>query len=79
MTEDINQIIFPKGVSYEFGMYRLPGYHCMSNYLAFIDLTTPMYGRKGQELRIWYREDLIGYTEENNGGVTCADVYAKYY
>ncbi|KAJ4456392.1 hypothetical protein PAPYR_8355 [Paratrimastix pyriformis] len=30
----------------------------------------------GQQLRIWYGEDLYGLFEGDNGGVTCADLYA---
>jgi len=26
-------------------------------------------------LRLWYGEDLKGYTDSDNGGRTCADVY----
>ncbi|KAJ4459837.1 hypothetical protein PAPYR_4244 [Paratrimastix pyriformis] len=30
----------------------------------------------GQQLRLWYGEDLYGLFEGDNGGVTCADLYA---
>ena len=29
----------------------------------------------GEELRVWFGEDLVGYTESDNHGTSCADVY----
>ena len=46
--------------------------------LAFTDYTAPMYATKGTELRIWYLEDLINYTEDENDGVVCVKVSAMF-
>ena len=32
----------------------------------------------GEELRLWYGEDLMDYRESDNGGLVCCDVYALY-
>ena len=32
----------------------------------------------GEELRLWYGEDLANHTETNNGGRVCCNVYALY-
>ena len=32
----------------------------------------------GQQLRVWYGEDLVNQSEHDNGGISCCDVYALY-
>ena len=32
----------------------------------------------GEELRLWYGEDLMDFTESDNRGLVCCDVYALY-
>ena len=32
----------------------------------------------GQELRLWYGEDLVAYAEGDNGGLVCCNVYVLY-
>merc|ERR1712080_131067 len=79
VTDESNQIIFPKSFGNSTDtFYKMPGYNGMSNKLAFVDFSTPMYASRGQELRIWYGEDLSDTFDHDNGGMTCADVYAKF-
>ena len=78
VTDDTDSIVFPKHVTYNHGFYKLVGFHSMKKNLVFTDFSTPMYGTRGDEMRIWYLEDLIDYSEENDEGVVCADVYAKF-
>ena len=78
VTDNKNEIIFPKVEINSSGFYRLPGYNLNSSYVAFTDFSTPMYGRKGQDLYLWYGEDFYDSTEADNIGATCADVYAKF-
>ena len=78
VTDENNEIIFPKGMTYNNGFYMLPGYHLNSEYLAFTDFTTPMYASKGLPLRVWYGEDFIDLWESDNIGTVCVDVYAKF-
>ena len=59
--------------------YSLPGYNADSKEIVFKGLKNPLLLTSGQELRIWYSEDLQNAaTEDDNGGTTCADVYAMY-
>ena len=46
--------------------------------LVFNLLPTPLVVSIGQQFLIWYGQDLANYTEYNNAGETCADVYALY-
>ena len=58
--------------------YTLPEYNPDSKEIVFKGLKNPLLLSSGQELRIWYNEDLQNVTEGDNGGTTCADVYAMY-
>ena len=59
-------------------LHTLPGYYADSKEIAFTDISTPLLLSFGQELRIWYGEDLTNSTERDNGGISCVDVYANY-
>ena len=52
--------------------YSLPGYHHNSTELVFRNLVNPLSVSSNQEMQIWY------YSENNNSGKTCVDVYAWY-
>lgn len=78
VTDDANAIVYPKGLPQHNGFYRLVGYNAKRSILAFVDFTTPMYAQSGQEMRIWYLQDLMNFSEDNNSGVACANVYAKF-
>ncbi|CAH3134859.1 unnamed protein product [Pocillopora meandrina] len=58
--------------------YRLDGAHVNSPTLVFNLLPTPLVVSIGQQLLIWYGQDLTNFTEYNNAGETCTDVYALY-
>ena len=38
----------------------------------------PHQVNSGQELRLWYGEDLVNWAEGDNGGYSCCDVYARF-
>ena len=78
ITDDSNSIVFPKAVPMTYGYYKLVGYNSMSPSIAFVDLSNPMYATEGMELRIWYGEDLANWSEVDNVGTACVDVYAKF-
>ena len=59
-------------------VYSLPGYHHNSNELVFRNLVNPLSVSSYQEMQIWYGQDWKDYSEENNSGKTCVDVYAWY-
>ena len=58
--------------------YSLGGIGIKSPQLVFRNLSNPLFLSRGQELQIWYGQDLVGCTENNNAGSTCVDVYALY-
>ena len=62
-------------VSAHSGWYNLEGYTSSSSVLVFCVPKKPHCIFANSELRLWYGEDLKGYTESDNGGTTCADVY----
>ena len=78
VTDDSNRVVFPvnlKGAHF----FALPGFNpYISHILVFTNLAYPIFFDKGQELRIWYTEDLYNYTISDNGGVHCINVYAKF-
>lgn len=55
--------------------YRIPGFTSESPELVFENFTIPLVITTGQEYRLWYGEDLTSYTENDNEGETCTDVY----
>lgn len=75
ITSANNDILLPEGQDFR---YTLPGYHPDSTEIVFTDISTPLRLSSGQQLRIWYEEDLRNENEGDNDGSTCVDVYAKY-
>ena len=59
--------------------YQLDGADVNSVTLVFKLLPTPLVVLVGQQFQLWYAHDLVDYAEYNNGGKTCADVYALYH
>ncbi|KAL9970863.1 hypothetical protein ACROYT_G023315 [Oculina patagonica] len=59
-------------------LYKIVGIGINSPELVFNSLPTPLSVSVGQEFHIWYGQDLKDCTENNNAGMTCADVYAWY-
>ena len=58
--------------------YTLDGITHTSPELVFGDLANPLSVSRNQELQIWYGQDGIDCSEDNNSGTTCVDVYAWY-
>ena len=58
--------------------YSINGTHHTSPELVYRDLPNPLSVSRDQELQIWYGQDWIDLSEENNNGKTCVDVYAWY-
>ena len=55
----------------------LPGYDAFSPEII-LPRFSPYSVSWRQELRLWYGEDLVGFTESDNGGWVCCDVYGLY-
>ena len=56
---------------------KLPGYDSFSPEII-LPRFSPYSVSSGQELRLWFSEDLVGYTESDNGGLVCCNVYVLY-
>ena len=55
----------------------IPGYNSLSPELVLSALSNPPSVTRGQELRLWYGEDLANTYESDNGGTSCCDVYTR--
>ena len=55
----------------------IPGYNSLSPELVLSAFSNPPSVTRGQELRLWYGEDLANTCESDNGGTSCCDVYAR--
>ena len=75
VTDASDSILLPMGKT---SVYNLPGYHSNSPEVVFSDFRSPLQLSPGQELRLWFSSDYNNYHESDNGGTTCADVFAKY-
>jgi len=77
LTDKQNRILAPAAsiVNSKTGWYNLAGYTSSSSVLVFCAEKKPHCVFANNELRLWYAEDLKGYTEGDNAGKTCADVY----
>ena len=80
ITTSSNTVITPVSPFLKEGTknwYDLPGYNTYSPEII-LPRFSPYSLNSGQELRLWYGEDLVGSTESDNGGLVCTDVYALY-
>lgn len=77
LTDEQNRILAPAAstVNSKTGWYNLAGYTSSSSALVFCAPKKPHCIFSNSELRLWYGEDLMGNTESDNDGKTCADVY----
>ena len=82
LTDDGNRPIVPpqpiqrKHEYTPLGWYQLNGFRGSLTTVTISTGQNPYHVRKGQELRVWYGEDLYSHNEKDNTGRTCADVYA---
>ena len=84
ITNAHNHIILPpnqliaSGESAAGKWYNELGYSSVSPELVLSVFSDPPHVSSGQEFRVWYGEDLMNFTESNNDGKVCSDVYALY-
>lgn len=81
MTRSNNQIILPANqfIRNAAGKwYKVPGYDSFSPEIILSVFSNPPYLPAGTQLRVWYGEDLVNYTEADNDGRVCTDVYVLY-
>ena len=75
LTTSSDVILLPESKQY---WYEIPGYNVNSGEIVFTSFSNPLLLSSGQELRLWYNEDLKNQSEHDNGGNACAEVYVKY-
>jgi len=56
---------------------ELPGYNSFSPEII-LPRFSPYSVSSGQELRLWFGEDLVNHTEGDNAGLVCCNVYVLY-
>ena len=80
VTDDNNGVVFPANIKITNGIkIRMSGVNAKtSKILVFMNLAYPSYFKNGQELRIWYTEDLLNDNAKDNSGIHCVKVYAKF-
>ncbi|XP_078374812.1 uncharacterized protein LOC144658279 [Oculina patagonica] len=66
------------GCDNQYYLYKIAGIGVNAPELVFDKLPTLLSVSVDQEFQIWYGQDLTDCSEDNNGGQTCADVYAWY-
>ena len=81
ITDTSNHIILPANqfMVHSAKWYRVPYYNApFAPELVLSVFSHPRWVSSGQQFRLWYGEDLTDYTEHDNGGRSCCDVYALY-
>ena len=77
ITTSTDDILLPE-IDEILPAYTLQGYRPDSTEIVFTTISTPLRLSSGQQLRVWFGEDLRNVSESDNGGLSCVDVYAKY-
>ena len=77
-AQDRNGVIFPdNSISVDnYKFYNLPG-ETNANSTSIVINSSSYFMQQGEELRIWYSEDLFGITEVDNDGESCVEVWAN--
>lgn len=82
ITTTKNEIVFPKEDELNYDIpnywYSMEQFDADSKILVFKRFHDPLYVAAGQELRLWYGEDLADANENDNDGKTCAHVFGFY-
>lgn len=73
ITDNFNNNIFPTNHRQPGGFYPLIGRNHMSESLGFSALYSEdvLEVKRGDEVRVWYGEDLFNHAESDNDGMTC--------
>ena len=58
--------------------YVLDGVNQGSPELILGNLSRPLSLLKDQQLQIWYGQDWVDCSEDNNSGTSCVDIFAWY-
>lgn len=82
VTDERKEVVFPDSKivnSKDGGFYFLPLFNGQTaDNLVFVNTQKPAYAMKGSKLSVWYGSDLYDFSESDNGGKHCIDVYATF-
>jgi len=80
ITNSDNHILLPPNqfTTIDDHLSKIPRYNSLSKELVLSVFSHPHWVTSGQELSLWYGQDLMNDSEENNGGRVCCDVYVDY-
>lgn len=80
LTNEGDKILFPPSELGKDSSHSVlvPGYSSYSPELVMSIYDTPVSISAGQNLRLWYIEDLEDSTEGDNHGRVCADIYGEF-
>ena len=67
-----------KGCNGKKYIYVLDGVNQGSPELILGNISRPLRLLKDQQLQIWYGQDWVDCSEDNNSGTSCVDIFAWY-
>ena len=73
-----NTGLFNEGGCYKGLYYSLPWANPDSRILLFDNFSTPLFVTFAQQFQVWYAEDLLDCTEDDNSGQTCVKVHGLF-
>ena len=81
ITNTANEILLPPSqLRYSSTDARsfIPGYTSQYPELVFSVFENPLAVQSGEELRLWYTDDLLDWYNSDDGGRVCCNVYAEF-
>uniref|UniRef100_A0A7M6DNX7 Uncharacterized protein n=1 Tax=Clytia hemisphaerica TaxID=252671 RepID=A0A7M6DNX7_9CNID len=77
MTDVYNHVVAPRG-THNHGIFQVQGANHMTDDTLTLFSNAYDAFEQGQEIRVWYTEDLFEYYGDDNGGTQCVHIFAKY-
>ena len=80
ITNERNKVVLPENYHlFHPNGYTLEGYRSTSPEIVFrLASVSPAHDPITKVLKIWFVEDLFDYSQKDNSGETCADVFVLY-
>lgn len=80
ITNERNKVVLPENYHlFHPNGYTLEGYRSTSPEIVFrLASVSPAHDPITKVLKIWFVEDLFDYSQKDNAGETCADVFVLY-
>ena len=74
LTDGFDNKIYPTTVPSDTAWYHLQGYTALSPEIV-LKLPQRYEAKAKTSLRLWYGEDLLGVSTNDNGGTACVEIY----